>query len=241
MPTPLVSIIIPAINEEARLPKTLNLAIEFLKKQNYDSEILVVTDGSTDKTVEIAQSFISQFPQLRIITFPLNRGKGFAIKAGMFEAKGQFKLFMDADSAVPIDFLNSFLKKCQDGWAVVIGSRTHPDSKILKKQRFLRRHLAVVFRYLQKAVLRLPYWDTQCGFKLFTAQAAEQLFAKTTFDCSLFDAELLYLAHSLNVKVFEHPVIWTHDDQTRLPIGPRRSVELLIKLFAIKRIHAKHG
>jgi dolichyl-phosphate beta-glucosyltransferase len=237
MKAPLVSIIIPALNEASRLPRTLNCCIAFLEKQNYASEILVVTDGSKDQTAAVAESFVSQFKNMRVLSFSENRGKGFGVKSGMLAAHGKFRLFMDADNAVPIDFLSSFLEKCESGYDIIIGSRTQKTSKILKAQGFLRYRLAIIFRYIQKLVLGLPYWDTQCGFKLFTAKAAEDLFPRTTLDCAFFDAELLYMAHKAKYKVFEHPVSWHHDPDTRLPIGFRRSIELLKLLFVIKRTH----
>ena len=122
---PLVSVIIPALNEESRLPNTLNLCINFLKRQDYTTEIIVVTDGSTDRTQEIAESFIPSFPDLKVMSFPVNRGRGFAIKVGMLEATGQYRLYIDADSAVPIEFLSSFLEKCQAGYDVVIAFTAH--------------------------------------------------------------------------------------------------------------------
>ncbi len=236
---PLVSVIIPAYNEESRLPHTLELCIKFLKQQDYVSEIIIVTDGSKDATEQVANSFVSSFAHLRILSFPYNRGRGFAVKEGMLAAKGDYRLFMDADNAVPIDFLPSFLQKCQEGYDLVMGSRTHKESRILRRQPFARHHLAIVFRFLQKGVLRLPHWDTQCGFKLFTAAAAENLFPRLTYECGFFDTELLYIAHKLNMRVLELPITWRHDPDTRMPIGLRRSVELFIKLLMISRIHSK--
>jgi dolichyl-phosphate beta-glucosyltransferase len=236
---PLVSIIIPALNEESRLPNTLELCIKFLKQQEYASEIIVVTDGSTDRTQEVAESFISSFPSLRVISFSSNRGRGFAIKVGMLEAKGQYRLYIDADGAVPIEFLSLFLAKCQAGHDVVIGSRTHKESKILRRQPLLRHNLGIVFRFIQKGILGMPYRDTQCGFKLFTDEATHKLFSKLTYECSFSETELMYIAHKMNLNVYQHPVTWTHDPYTRLPIGFLRSIELFIKLLMIRKIHSK--
>ncbi len=237
MSSPVVSVIIPALNEENRLSKTLAASIEFLKKQSYSSEIIVVTDGSTDRTKEVAESFISSFPDLRVMDFPVNYGKGFGVKNGMLAAKGQFRMYMDADNAVPIDFLPSFLDKCRAGYDVVIGSRREKDSKILRSQKLLRQQLARGFGLLQKIVLRFPYRDTTCGFKLFTAEATETLFSRLTLNCALFDTELLYIAHKLKMKVFIHGVTWRHDPETRIPVGFRRSIQLALLLFAIRKIH----
>jgi len=235
---PLVSIIIPALNEEARLARTLIACIEFLQQQDYASELLVVTDGSTDRTQEVAESFVSSFPNLRVLSFPYNRGKGFAVKKGMFEAKGAYKLFMDADYAVSMDFFPSFLKQIQSGYDIVFASRTQKGAKVSRRQPLHRHCLGFVFRRLQKTVLRFPFLDTQCGFKLFTAESAAILFPRVTFDCAYFDAELLYLAYKLKMKIYEHAVTWHHHPDSHLSIGPKRTMEILGQLFSIAKIHA---
>ena len=238
MSHPLLSVIIPAYNEERRLPATLRSCIQFLKQQDYDSELLVVTDGSTDRTELLARSFVSDFPQLTVLSFHDNRGKGFAVKEGMKRASGLYRLFMDADNAVRIEEVAGFLEMCQQGSDVVIAARTHPDSEIIQSQRFGRQLMGQLFGKLQQAVLWSPYKDTQCGFKLFTEKAAEALFPQVTFDCAYFDAELLYIAHRRGFKVNEHPVRWRHDGETRLPIGMKRTAELIRKLFSIRSIHS---
>lgn len=232
-----VSIIIPAYNEESRLPRTLTSTISFLEKQTFSSEIIVVTDGSSDKTAEVAQAIGASFKNFQVISFPVNRGKGFAVKAGMSAAKGKLRMFFDADGAVSIDHLPSFMSKAYDDYDVVIGSRALNDSEKLGRQKFPREQLAVCFGFLQRSVLQLKIVDTQCGFKLFTAEAAERLFPLITLDCAYFDAELVYLAINLGFEVTQMPVVWKHDNETRLPIGPRRAVDILLKLFAVRTAH----
>ncbi|SRR5579885_3011312 len=234
-----VSVIIPAYNDERRLPPTLEKVIAFLQTQAYSSEIIVVTDGSTDRTAQVAEAFSSKFPDLKVVSFPFNKGKGFGVKEGMKAATGKYRLFMDADSATPIEFLAPFLDEMKKGNDIVIGSRAMAESKIIAAQSFPRRELAIVFRWLQWAVLRLPYRDTQCGFKLFTGEAAELYFPQVTYDCAYFDAELLYIAYKSGAKISQLPVTWEHDNDTRLPIGFRRSVELFFKLLKIPRTHSR--
>lgn len=235
-----VSIIIPAYNEADRLPKNLKACIDFLNQQQYTSEIIVVTDGSQDNTAEVAESFKAEFGDLKVVTFPFNRGRGFAVREAMKQAMGEYRLYMDADGAVPIDFLNNFLKICKDKNAdLVIGSRDHKDSRIIRRQNFFRHYLKIPFKAFQRFLLKMPYKDTQCGFKLFTKTASDLLFARSKFDCSFSDTEYLYIAFKLNLKVIEAPVTWCHNNETRLPIGPRRAISLLLKLFAIKKSHAK--
>jgi glycosyltransferase involved in cell wall biosynthesis len=233
-----LSIIIPAWNEERRLPQTLQSCIDFLRLQTYAAEIVVVSDGSKDSTVEVAQSFQSVFPDLTVISFPFNKGKGFGVSVGMLAARGNYRLFMDADNAVPITAVEPFLQKAREGWEVVIGSRAHAQSDIQKSQGFPRQQLGQLFGWLQWLVLRLPFKDTQCGFKLFRAAAAEKLFPLVTYECAYFDAELLYLAFHLKMKTCDLPVQWTHDQETRLPIGLKRSIDLFKKLLAIPSLHA---
>ncbi len=233
-----VSIVIPAYNEESRLPHTLMKTAEFLAKQAYNSEIIVVTDGSTDGTEQVVEDAAARYGGIRLISLPKNRGKGFSVKYGMINALGDYRLFMDADYAVPVEYLNDFLAELEKGADVVIGSRAHEDTQIGTPQAFPRRQLAISFGYLQRAILRLPFLDTQCGFKMFTADAVKLLFPHIVYECAYFDAELLYVATKMGLNVQEIGVKWTHDQQTRLPIGINRSVELFQKLIAIPSLHA---
>jgi dolichyl-phosphate beta-glucosyltransferase len=234
-----VSIIIPAYNEESRLPRTLGSTIEFLKQQTFSSEIIIVTDGSKDGTKEVAESFSDRFANLRVISFPSNRGKGFAVKVGMAQACGRYRMFFDADGAVDISHIISFLAKAAEGNDVIIGSRALEESKKLGRQPFPREQLAVCFGFLQRSVLGLKIVDTQCGFKLFSAEAADKLFPLITLDCAYFDAELIYLATNLGYHVTQLPVVWKHDNETRLPIGLKRTVDIFCKLFHVRFVHAK--
>lgn len=234
---PFLSVIIPAFNEERRLPSCLESVVAFLSARPFRSEIIVVTDGSRDRTAEVARSFEGQFSNLQTIEFKQNKGKGFAVKAGMLAATGQFRLFMDADCAVPIDFAPELLQEALNGAEIVIGSRGLKESKFIARQGFVRQQLAIAFGYLQRVVLQLPYLDTQCGFKLFTELAANHYFPLLTFDCAYFDAELLYIAHRSGSVIREVPVTWRHDQETRLPIGTKRTIEIVRKLFSIRAIH----
>lgn len=233
-----VSIVIPAYNEESRLPNTLTKTATFLAKQAYSSEIIVVTDGSTDSTEQVVEEAAARYGGIRLISLPQNRGKGFSVKYGMINALGDYRLFMDADYAVPIEYLTEFLTEMERGGDVIIGSRAHHDTQIDTPQAFPRRQLALIFGYLQRSILRLPYLDTQCGFKLFSADAVKLLFPHVIYECAYFDAELLYVATKMGLSVKEIGVKWTHDQQTRLPIGFNRSIDLFRKLVAIPSLHA---
>ncbi len=232
-----LSIIIPAYNEVERLPRTLKETLQFLQRQSYSSELIVVTDGSSDGTIDLVRTWSQEHKNMKLVSFAQNRGKGFAVREGMLQANGKYRLFMDADYAVPVDFVQPFLEAATTGSAVVVGSRALATSQILQSQPAIRGFLARCFGKVQRLVLRLPIADTQCGFKLFTADAAKTLFSLAQLDCSYFDAEVLFLAHRLDLSIKELPVVWTHDQETRLPIGPRRTLDILIKLFSIKRMH----
>ncbi|MFN8551879.1 MAG: dolichyl-phosphate beta-glucosyltransferase [Candidatus Obscuribacterales bacterium] len=233
-----VSIVIPAYNEGSRLPRTLMNTAKFLAKQAYSSEVIVVTDGSTDDTEDVVKEAAARYGGIRLISFPKNRGKGFSVKYGMINALGDYRLFMDADYAVPIEYLNEFLAEIERGGDLIIGSRAHQNTQIDMPQAFPRRQLAIGFGYLQRAILRMPYLDTQCGFKMFTADAVKLLFPHIVYECAYFDAELLYVATKMGLQVKEIGVKWTHDQQTRLPIGLNRSLDLFQKLIAIPSLHA---
>tara|TARA_B100000315_G_scaffold220984_1_gene224056 strand:- start:2199 stop:2936 length:738 start_codon:yes stop_codon:yes gene_type:complete len=232
-----LSIIVPAFNEETRLPSTLKATIDYLKRQEYSSEIVIVSDGSIDNTKEIAESFKETFPKLVVIEYFPNYGKGYAVKMGMLKANGKYRLFMDADYAVPIEFVNKLMWRVRDGADIVIGSRGMSDSIIENHQGIFREFLARVFGFIQQFILILPISDTQCGFKLFTRNAADALFPQVRFNCAYFDAELLYLAYKNRFNIAEVGVRWNHDGETRLPIGIKRSLELVRKLILIGYNH----
>jgi glycosyltransferase involved in cell wall biosynthesis len=233
----MLSIVIPAYNEEKRIPRCLELTINFLKKQTFESEIIVVLDGCTDNSRSITESFRKEFSALKIIDYKPNKGKGFAVKTGMLEANYEIRMFMDADYAVPIETLPKYIEKINEGNDLIIASRRHKDSVIEKHQMILRELAGKGFGLLQKIILGIPFYDTQCGFKLFTKEAAEYLFPQLQYNCSYFDAEMMYVAYQAKMKVAEMPVKWTHDGMTSMPIGSSRTVDLLKKLFRLKGLH----
>jgi len=232
-----LSIIIPAFNEEKRLPSTIKAIINYLKKQQYSSEIIIVSDGSIDKTKKVSESFNETFHELKVIEYFPNRGKGAAVKKGIKISRGDYRLLMDADMAVPVEFVSKLLKTIVNGYDIVIGSRGMSDSTIENHQGFLREFLAKVFGFIQRFILVLPISDTQCGFKLFTRNAADTLFPQVIFDCAYFDAELLYIALKNRYNIAEVGVHWSHDGETRLPVDLNRSIDIIKKLFLIQYYH----
>jgi len=235
----MLSIVIPAFNEEKRLPGCLTETIKFLEKQDYDSEILVVCDGCSDRTAEIAFSYQSNYHNLKVIEYSPNRGKGYAVTKGMLESKGDIRMFMDADLAVPVETVNAFIKQISEGYDVVIGARGLKETIISEHQNFFRECAGKLFGRIQKLILNIPFFDTQCGFKIFSKNAVEYLFPKVKYDCSYFDAEVMYLAFRAGFKIKEMPVNWKHDGITRMPIGFSRAIDLFYKLIKLKSLHSE--
>jgi len=212
--SPFVSIIIPAHNEETRLPHTLEQVFAFLERQAYSSEVLVVENGSNDRTFEIAQSFARQHSSLRVLR-ETERGKGLAVCRGMLDAAGEYRFMCDADLSMSIDQLNQFLPPIRADADVAIGSREAAGA--VRFDEPLYRHIGGRLINATIRLLILPgLQDTQCGFKCFTAAAAEQVFRRQTLPGWSFDIELLYLARRLGLAIREIPIQWRFDAETKL-------------------------
>ncbi len=215
----MISIIIPAYNEEKRLPKTLASIISFLNKEKIEAEILIVNDGSQDQTKKVAQEIAKDNSFLKVISYEKNKGKGGAVKEGIIQAKGDYLIFLDADNSTPIFEIIPLLTNLSKGYDLVIGSRRIKGAKILKKQPFLRQILSQGFNFFIKVILGLAdYKDTQCGFKGFRKEAGKNIFAKAKINGFAFDTELLCIANLLDYKVLEMPIAWQDEKQSTLRI-----------------------
>lgn len=205
-----LSIVIPAYREEYRIAKILNAVIEYEKDHDFLIETIVVNDGSPDKIVEATNKFKDKVKNLRIIDRKVNMGKGYSVKEGVLSAKGKYILFTDADNSTPLYQVDKLLKFV-DKYDVVIGSRYCKDGKLAKPQSFIRilgsRALNLMIQLLADRGIK----DTQCGFKLFEAKTAKEIFAKQTFDRFSFDIELLAIARKMGHKVKEVGIIWYDD------------------------------
>jgi len=201
---PHLSVVIPAYNEEERLGSTLSSITDYLEVQRYDSEIIVVDDGSTDKTVAVAE----RFEGVRVLRNPQNMGKGATVAHGILAAQGDFVLFTDADGSTPIGEVAKVLSAHSEGYDVVIGSRALPHSHIVHYQPLHRVLLGKAFN-LAVQLLALPgLKDTQCGFKSFTREAATEVFTRRTIDHWGFDMEILYIARRFGFRVKEVGIEW---------------------------------
>jgi dolichyl-phosphate beta-glucosyltransferase len=234
-----LSIVIPAYNEADRIVPTLHQSLAYLSTQEYESEIVVVSDGSTDATRRVAEGFGSSLKtRLRVLEYHPNRGKGFAVRYGMLRASGRRVLFMDADYSVPIDAVADGLERIAVGADVAIASRALPESRIQHHQNLPREWSAKLYTFIQNGYLGFRYRDTQCGFKLFTREAAQDLFARQRLDSVIFDPEILWLAKRRGYRVAEFPVTWRHIEDSRIQYDHwRKSVFIFQELFRIKALH----
>jgi len=204
---PYLSVILPAYNEEARILPSLKWRHEYLEKQDYDYELIVVNDGSTDKTSRIVREAIKDWPHFKLIDNKVNKGKGGVVKQGMLAAQGGWRLFMDVDESVPIDEIRLLWPQTKK-YEVIIGSRYAEGGKITKKQPLIRRIISRGGNMLIQLLVAWGIKDTQCGFKLFSAAAAKEIFPLLSMERWSFDMELIAIAKKHNYKIKEVPVVW---------------------------------
>jgi glycosyltransferase involved in cell wall biosynthesis len=225
-----LSIVIPAYNEEARLPATLRQISAWLDAQTWSfREIVVVDDGSRDRTAEAA----ARFAGVRVLRNPGNRGKGYSVRHGMLEARGEWILFSDADLSTPIEEAGKLWAAAGENDAhVAIGSRALDRSLIGVHQPAIREASGRLFNLLMRAITGLPFRDTQCGFKLFEAGAAKDVFRRQALDGFGFDVEVLALARARGYRVVEVPVRWDNAEGTKVGLGG--GVEAFFDLLRVR-------
>ena len=219
---PIYSIVIPAYNEAARIGATLEKILAYVAQRRWNAEVIVVNDGSRDNTVEVVHRYCKQNSTLRLIENPGNRGKGYSVRNGMLNARGEILLFSDADLSSPIEEVPKLLKAISSGADVAIGSRWLRSELQTGRQPLYRQLFGRIFNMLLRITLGLKYKDTQCGFKAFTRVAAEAIFPRQRIERWGFDPEILFLANRFGFKVAEVPVEWAHDEGTRIPLPDRQ-------------------
>lgn len=232
-----LSIVIPAYNEGSRIGKALGPTIAYLKAQPYPGEILVVSDGSRDDTRAVAEGYQAGFPGLRVLEYFPNRGKGHAVRTGVLAARGERVLFMDADYAVPIRFVEEAFRVLDAGADVAIGSRGAAGGHMTKRQSPLRECASRVYTAVQNRWIKVDFVDTQCGFKMYTRAAAQRLFGQQKLDSVIFDGELLFLAQRAGLKVGEFGVEWEHQPDSRITYNLRKSLRIFWELFKVRWLH----
>lgn len=214
-----LSVVIPAYNEEHRIGKTLTELDNYLSKQSYSYEILVVNDGAKDKTADVVREAMKTVKNLRLIDNKENHGKGYVVRQGMLEAKGQYRLFSDADSSVSIDQIEKFWPHFKEGYDVVIGSIEVEGAKVEEHAAWYRRFIGHWAKLLIRALAIWEIHDTQRGFKCFTAKAAEKVFPKQIITRWGFDIEILVIAKKHGFKIKEVPVIWINPGESKVGLS----------------------
>ena len=216
MSQPRLSIVIPAYNESARIESTLSRVTACVYEKQWDAEILVVNDGSTDDTAAIVERWILSHPTLRLIQNPGNKGKGFSVRNGLLQAAGEIVMFTDADLSSPMEEAELLMAAIDRGADVAIGSRWLDATKQTAHQPLYRRFFGRCFNAVTRVAMGLPFKDTQCGFKAFKWPAAQVIFRLQRIERWGFDPEILFLARKLRLKVVEVPVSWGHDERSRI-------------------------
>lgn len=230
----LISIVVPAYNEESRLLSTLERINEYCRAARLDYELIVVNDGSSDRTAAVAREWKPPDCPLSVIDRAQNRGKGFSVREGVRRARGDWILFSDADLSTPIEEMEKFVERLEAGAEVVIGSRNLPGSRLEVRQPWHRRIMGKVFNLLVRVLAVPGVRDSQCGFKAFSRRAAEIIFSRARIDGFSFDVEILYLARKYRLKIEELPVRWI--DSPRSTVDPLRdSLRMLKDIMRIRR------
>jgi dolichyl-phosphate beta-glucosyltransferase len=228
-----LSIIIPAFNEEERLPAYLERVLEYLERQDISYEIIIVDDGSNDSTAEIVARIMRENIKVKLIRLPHNQGKGSAVRAGMLLASGRLRLFTDADGATPIAELERLQNALASGADVAIASRAIKDDSCRVNSHLHRRVIGAIFNFIVGTLTVKGIHDTQCGFKLFTSEVAEAVFPRQRVDDFGFDVEVLYLCQRYGYRIAEVPVNWTDIAGSKVNLI-RDSLRMFTDIFKIR-------
>ncbi len=228
-----LSVVVPAFNESRRILPSLERIFSYLEAQPYDYEVLVVDDGSTDATAAVVRERFGQRAMLRVLSYTPNRGKGYAVRFGVLQARGDWVLLTDADLSTPIEELPKLTAALEQGFDLAIGSRALPGSEVRKRQNLLRERAGKLFNWWVRLVVGLPFHDTQCGFKLFQRERLAPVWEQLSVERFAFDVELLAVALALGRKVAEVPVIWMNVPDSTVSLW--RGVEAYLEVWRIRK------
>ena len=235
-----LSLVIPCYNEGTKLINNINIIRDYMRCHNIgcNYEIIIVNDGSKDDTLSICKDLEKQIDNVHIVTYENNRGKGYAVKEGIKHSKGEYVIFMDADLSTDLTAIKDSLKELKN-YSVVVGSRRHKNSNLIKKQGILRRFIGKSCSILTNLIIPLHLPDTQCGFKCFNGDIAREIVKHQTLDGFSFDVELLYIAKLNGYTIGEIPVIWENDDDSKVSVL-NSSLKFFIDLFKIRFKKSKY-
>jgi glycosyltransferase involved in cell wall biosynthesis len=236
---PKYSIVIPAFNESARIQATLESVAACIRERGWRAEVIVVNDGSSDSTAGLIEAFARNAPEFRLVENPGNRGKGYSVRAGMLQALGEVVLFTDSDLSAPIEEAERLFAAIARGADIAIGSRWLESGRQTHRQPLYRQFFGRCFNAVTRAIMGLPFADTQCGIKAFTRAAAQTVFQLQTIERWGFDPEILFIALKRGLRVVEVPVSWAHDDRSR--ISYLRDGLKMLEEIAIIRWNALRG
>lgn len=236
-----ISVVIPAYNEEKRLPHTLRTTVAYLKEQPYSWEILIVNDGSHDKTAEIVQAYSIEEPRVKLLQYGHNRGKGYAVRYGMTHATGDIQVFMDADNSTSIEHIEKFIPYTTQGYDVVIGSRDVAGADISVHQPKWKELLGDLGNIWIQCWAVPGIKDTQAGFKLFTKKASNDVFQYLTIDRWGFDVEALAVARMKGYKISEQPIRWINDPNSKVAASAYLEVLREVVQVRINMIRGVYG
>lgn len=230
---PELTIVIPLFNEATCLDQNVSELITYLEKLGLSYEIVFVDDGSTDNTKEICENIVSGTSRFRLISYPVNRGKGYAVRKGILQARGRQVVFTDADLAVPVHFIGPCLDALNNGASMVIGSRHLPESSFKVRENLLREFMGEIFRRFAIFSLGLRVTDITCGFKGFNKEAAFDIFSRSTIDRWGYDAEIVFLAQKLRYAIDEVAVDWCHSFDSKVRVGID-SIRTFTEIFKVR-------
>jgi len=237
-----LSVVVPAYNEQDRLPKTLEAIGAYLSRQPYNYEIIAVNDGSKDNTASAVNALVGKIANLKLIDNRVNHGKGYVVRQGMLSAEGQIRLFTDSDNSTPMEEIEKLLPFFKDGYDIVIGSRDAKGAILDPPQPMIRQFLGEGFGLLTNIIVGT--WgisDTQCGFKAMTARAAQDILPRCRVDRFAFDPEILMLARLLKYRVKEIGILWKNDLHSKVKLSSMFKMFLDLLRIRLNRIKGVYG
>lgn len=228
-----VSIIIPAYNEEQRLPATLDSVCSFMDSQKHDYEVLVVDDGSSDGTCDLVRTYEDKNPKVKLISYDENQGKGYAVRTGMLAASGDYVIYNDADGSSPIEEIEKLIASIDAGHDIAFGSRAKPDDSRYVNALAYRKYMGNTFNLIVQFLILPGIQDTQCGFKMFSRNVARDIFSVAQVNGFAFDVEVLYIARLRHYNWEEVPINWSNVDGSKVNVLVD-SPKMLLEVFKVR-------